>query len=108
MTGKIAIIGNGESALAFKAGGADAFFADDEKQARDLLKKVAKNYKVILISDDLALALDDLINRMNESPYPTIVPIPSEKGSNGYAVSKMRQYAEKALGADVLFGNEKK
>ena len=29
MTGEIAIIGNGESVLAFKAGGVDAYFADD-------------------------------------------------------------------------------
>ena len=40
MTGEIAIIGNGESALAFKAGGVDAFFADDEKEAIDLLKNL--------------------------------------------------------------------
>ena len=64
MTGKIAIIGNGESALAFKAGGVDAFFADDEKEARELLKKLARTYKVIFVTEDLAEKMDDLITRM--------------------------------------------
>ncbi len=108
MTGNIAIIGNGESALAFKAGGVDAFFADDEKQARELLKKLAKSYKVIFVTEDLAEKMDDLITRMLEQPYPAIVPLPSDKGGNGYAVGKMKSYAEMALGADVLFGNERK
>ena len=108
MTGEIAIIGNGESVLAFKAGGVDAYFADDEKQARELLKKLAKTYKIIFITEDLAEATDDLIKRMLENPYPAIVPVPSKKGGSGYARDKMKQYAEMALGADILFGNDKK
>ena len=58
MTGEIAIIGNGESALALKAGGVDAFFADDEKEARELLKKLARTYKVIFVTEDLAEKMD--------------------------------------------------
>ena len=45
---------------------------------------------------------------MLEQPYPAIVPLPSGGGGNGYANAKMKQYAEMALGADVLFGNEKR
>lgn len=108
MTGEIAIIGNGESALAFKAGGVDAFFADDEKEARELLKKLARTYKVIFVTEDLAEKMDDLITRMLEQPYPAIVAVPSDKGGSGYAAGKMKQYAEMALGADVLFENEKR
>ncbi len=108
MTGEIAIIGRGESVLAFKAGGIDAFYADDDKQARDILRKLAKTYKVIFITEDLAEQIDDLIKRMLEQPYPAIVPLPSGGGGNGYANAKMKQYAEMALGADVLFGNEKR
>ena len=45
---------------------------------------------------------------MLENPYPAIVPVPSKKGGSGYARDKMKQYAEMALGADILFGNDKK
>ena len=48
MTGNLAIIGNGECVVAFKAGGVDAYFADDEKKARELLKKLAQTYNCLL------------------------------------------------------------
>ncbi len=109
MTDKqIAIIGNGESVLAFKAAGVDAYFADDEKKARELLKKLAATRKVIFVTDDLARAADDLIERSLENPYPIIVPIPSADGKSEYAAEKLRSQAERALGADVLFGREER
>ena len=103
MTGNLAIIGNGECVVAFKAGGVDAYFADDEKKARELLKKLAQPYKVIYVTDDLARSLDDIIQRTLENPYPVIVPVPGENGASGYAIEKMKEQAERALGVDVLF-----
>ncbi len=103
MTGNLAIIGNGECVVAFKAGGVDAYFADDEKKARELLKKLAQTYKVIFVTDDLARSLDDIIQRTVENPYPVIVPVPGENGASGYATEKMKEQAERALGVDVLF-----
>jgi V/A-type H+-transporting ATPase subunit F len=108
MEGKTAIIGNGESVLAFKAGGVDAFTAVDEKDARTLLRRLAKSYKVIFITDDLARPLDDLIRRFNEQAYPIVVPVPSENGVSSYARDKMREETERALGVDILFNREEK
>lgn len=108
MQSDIAIIGYGDSVLAFKAGGVDAFTASDAPKAKELLRKLAKKYKVIFITDDLAMDIDDLIARMNESAYPIVVPIPSEKGSSGYAVAKMKDQMERALGVDILFNKEEK
>ena len=45
MTGKTAIIGNGESILAFKAGGVDAFPCENSAEARTVLKKKKKKKK---------------------------------------------------------------
>ncbi|MBR1867010.1 MAG: V-type ATP synthase subunit F [Clostridia bacterium] len=108
MQGKTAIIGNGDGVLAFKAGGVDAYSAPDAVKARELLRKLAKTYKVIFITDDLAKELNDLILRMNEQAYPVVVPVPSEKGSNGYAVERMKEQMERALGVDILFGREER
>ena len=108
MNGDIAIIGNGQSVLAFKAGGVDAFVATDPTKARELLRKLAKTYKVIFITDDLAVTLNDLIERMNEQAYPIVVPVPSDGGSNGYAVERMKGQMERALGVDILFNREGK
>lgn len=108
MRGETAIIGNGKSVLAFKAGGVDAFTATDAVSARELLRKLAAKYKVIFITDDLAAEIDDLILRMNEQAYPVVVPIPSEKGASGYAVERMKAQMERALGVDILFMREGK
>ena len=106
MQGKTAIIGCGESVIAFKAGGVEAFPVADSAEARETLRKLAKTYKVIFITDDVASELDDLITRMNEKPYPVIVPIPSDKGENGYARRRMTEQMERALGVDILFNRE--
>lgn len=108
MSGKIAIIGKGESVYAFKAAGVDAYVADGAEKARETLRRLAKEYSVIFITDDLAAKLDDLIERMNESAYPVIVPLSGENGSNGYAEGKLKERMERALGVDVLFGREEK
>lgn len=108
MASDIAIIGLGTGVMAFKAAGVDAYTAGDSTVARDILRKVAKNHKVIFLTDVFARDLDDLLKRMLEQPYPIVVPIPSDAGSNGYAVDKMKEQMERALGVDVLFNREDK
>lgn len=106
MSGKIAIIGNGESVYAFKAAGVDAFIAGDAQSARDTLRKLAKDYCVIFITDDLAAQIDDLIERMMEKPYPIVVPLPADGGKSEYSETKLKERITLALGVDVLFGRE--
>ncbi|MDY2880452.1 MAG: V-type ATP synthase subunit F [Candidatus Borkfalkiaceae bacterium] len=108
MTGKTAIIGNGESILAFKAGGVDAYPCESTAEARETLRRIARDYGVIFLTDDLAAEMDDLLKRMAEEPYPAVVPIPSEKGSSGYAQKKMKEEMERALGVDILFQREER
>ena len=108
MQGKTAIIGRGDGVLAFKAGGVDAYPVENSLKARETLRKIAKNYNVIFLTDDLAEDIDDLIKRMNESAYPVIVPVPSVNGSSGYAKSKMKEEMERALGVDILFQREER
>ena len=108
MQGKTAIIGRGDGVLAFKAGGVDAYPADDALKAREILRKIAKSYNVVFLTDDLAKDLGDLIERMNESPYPVIVPVPSVSGASDYARSRMKEQMERALGVDILFQREER
>ena len=51
MTGKIAIIGDGDSITVFKAAGVAAFAAEDETKARDALRKAAKEYRIIFLTE---------------------------------------------------------
>ena len=108
MNNKMAILGEGDSVLAFKAGGVDAYYATDREQAKSLLRTLAKEYGIIFITEALATEVDDLLKKFNQTPYPIILPIPSGSGEDGYAASKLKERMEKALGVDILFNREDK
>ncbi len=103
MVGKIAIVGDGDSIMVFKAAGVAAFPAEDEKKARDVLRKVAQEYSVILVTEELSRALGDFLQRFDEAPYPVVLTVPSGKGSTGYGDEMLRSAMERALGVDILF-----
>ena len=107
MAADIAIVGTGNSILAFKAAGVDAYQADSAAEAKELVRKAAKVSKVILLADVYAAALDEWLKRFLEQPYPIVVPIPTDEGSNGYAANKLKEEMERALGVNVL-GREDK
>lgn len=107
MKGKMAIIGDGDSVLAFVAGGVDAYSATNAEEAEKIIKKLAKSYQIIFITDVLASKIDEVIKRYTTSTYPIILPIPSKDGSNGYGVENIKRAMDRALGVDILFNNEK-
>ena len=102
MTGKTAIVGNGDGILVFKAAGVATFPAENEKKARELLRKIAKDYQIIFITEDLARPLTEFLKRFDETPYPVVVSIPSGE-SEGYGMEVLKNAMERALGVDVLF-----
>ena len=105
MTGKTAIVGDGDSIMVFKAAGVDSFPAEDAKKAREVLRKVAREYAVIFLTEELARELGDFLKRFDEAPYPVVLTIPSKSGSTGFGAEQIRQASERALGVD-LFGND--
>ena len=40
-------------------------------------------------------------------PGTAVIPIPGSQGSNGLGMRRVRANVEKAIGADILFNNEK-
>ena len=98
----MAIVGDGDSIMVFKAAGVDAFPAADEKKAREVLRKVAVDYQIIFLTEELARALGDFLKRFDEEAYPVILPIPSGKGSDGYSMELLTSAMERALGVDIL------
>lgn len=105
MTGKMAIIGDGDSIMVFKAAGVSAFPAEDEQKARELLRKAAKEYSIIFLTEELAAPLSSFLKRFDEEPYPVILTIPSKKGSTGYSSDILKKQMERALGVDILNNN---
>ena len=103
MIGKTAIVGDGDGIMVFKAAGVATFPAEDEKKAREVLRKIAKEYQIIFLTDDLAEKLGEFLKRFDEAPYPVIISIPSKNGKSGYGISVLKDAMERALGVDILF-----
>ena len=102
-TGKIAIVGDGESITVFKAAGVDAFPAENEESAKEVLRKVAKEYKIIFLTEEFAGPLSTFLKRFDEEPYPVILPVPSKNGATGYGEKLLKNAMERALGVDILY-----
>lgn len=99
---KIAVIGDKDSVLVFKALGIDVYDATTYFESSDLLKELAKEYKIIFITDDIAEQINTTIDRYADKAYPAIIPIPSALGSNGFGLRQLSSYVEKAVGIDIL------
>jgi len=102
MIGKMAIVGNGDGIMVFKAAGVATFPAENEKKARDVLRKVARDYQIIFLTEDLARPLTEFLKRFDEEAYPVVVSIPSGE-SGGYGMEVLKSAMDRALGVDILF-----
>ena len=103
---KLAVIGDKDIVLAFKAAGMDVFAASNASQAEEILKKQAKNYCVIFITEDLAVNMAETLDKYKRKAYPTVIPIPSSSGSTGLGMAGIKADVELAVGSDILFNKE--
>ena len=105
--GKIAVIGDKDSVLAFKAIGVDVYPETEPAAVRETIKKLARDhYSVILICERQAEDAADVIGRFKALPYPIIIPIPDSRGSNGFGVAGLKKDVEKAIGSDIIFNQK--
>lgn len=102
-TGKLAVMGDIDSVLAFKAVGAETFEAD-EKDAKSVLRGLVKKdeYAIIFVTEQLAAAMPEELEELKSLTYPCVIPIPSCLGTNGYGMASIKKDVEKAIGADIL------
>ena len=106
MKGKMAIIGDGDSVLAFTAGGVEAFTADSTEAAKELLKKLAKDYKIIFITDVIAKEIDEQIRKYVSSPYPIRISLPSKTAATA-TEWKVLNYQWIRLSGSIYFSTTK-
>ena len=106
-TGKIAVIGDKDSIIAFKAAGAETFVASNVFEVNDALRELTKgDYAVVFITEPLAQVASDTLNKLKSRPYPIIIPIPTQGGSTGFAMGGLKKDVERAIGADIIFNKD--
>jgi len=104
MVYKIGIIGDKDSVVGFMTVGFKVVTVENEKEAYDALKKMAKEeYAIIYITEEYAIQLESEIDKYKSQPIPAIICLPSRNGSSGYGMQSIKKSVENAVGADILF-----
>lgn len=99
---KIAVLGDRDSVLGFKALGLDTFFVESADEARRTLHNLAHDeYAIIYITEQLSEAISADIARYKTAVTPAVILIPGKSGSLGLAARALQSAIERAVGADI-------
>ena len=104
-TAKIGVIGDRDSILCFRALGIDVYpvSVSDAEENRKLVDKLAREgYGLIFITEQTARFIEETISRYDQSTDLAIILIPSNAGSLGIALDRVRKNVEKAVGINIL------
>ncbi len=104
---KVAVIGDKDSILGFKALGAVTYpVTGAEEASRALSGIVREKYAVVCITEAVAEKIGPQLEELNKKQLPAVVLIPNNQGTMGLGMMQIKKNAEKAIGADILFGKE--
>lgn len=104
---KIAVMGDYDSIYGFAALGLDTFPVDDNAEAaKELRRLAAGSYAIIYLTEALASALKQEIDRYRSDMLPAIIPIPGISGNTGIGIASVKRFVEQAVGSDIIFNNE--
>lgn len=100
---KIAVVGDKDSILAFKALGVDVFPVYDGDEARRTVDTIARDkYGIIFITEQLASLIPDTIARYDKEIVPAVILIPSNQGTLDIGMKRINENVEKAVGSNIL------
>ena len=100
---KIAVLGDRDSVLGFRALGLEAFPAETVEEARRILHTLAKeNYAIVYLTEQYAAGMAADVDRYKDELTPAIILIPGKEGSLGIGMANVKSAVERAGGADIL------
>jgi V/A-type H+-transporting ATPase subunit F len=105
---RVGVVGEREAVLAFRALGMRVIAAEDtESVERAIQKLVHESVPVIFITERACTLARDLVAHYQGDPAVSIIPIPGSRGTDGTGMQHVKANVEKAIGADILFKNDK-
>ena len=100
---KIAVLGDKDSVLGFKALGLDVYPAETVEEARKTLHTLAKgDYAVVYLTEQYAAGMEADVARYKDELTPAVILIPGKEGSLGIGMANVKSAVERAVGADIL------
>lgn len=100
---RIAVVGDLDSIMGFKAVGYTTSAVKDGEEAREAIKNLAsEGYAIIFVIESVIKGAEDIIEEFRGRLTPAIIPIPGNRGSTGIGMQWVKKAVERAVGADIL------
>ena len=100
---KVAVVGDKDSILGFKALGVDVFPVVEKDEARRVVDTLARHkYGIIFITEQTASLIPETIERHNNQMLPAVILIPSNQGTLNIGMDMINKNVEKAVGTNIL------
>lgn len=104
MRSKIAVVGEKESVMGFKAVGFEVFETAAPKEAETVIHRLAKEeYGIIFVTEQTLAPIIQVMDTYKDRRIPAIIPIPGREGTMGMGMTSVKKSVERAVGADILF-----
>ena len=102
MAERIAVVGDWNSILGFRALGLETFPVKDAQAAKDTVRELAKeNCAVIYLTEQLAKDMPDTLQRYKDALRPAIILIPGREGSLGIGKGYIESAIKRAIGTEI-------
>lgn len=99
----MAAIGCSEEIYLFNAVGCATAIAKTPQEADNKIFELAQaGCKICYLTEELYTQMGETLEKYAKQAFPIIIPIPSQKGSQGTGEKKIRNNVEKAIGMDIL------
>ena len=100
---KIAVLGDRDSVLGFRALGLEPFPAETGEEARRPPHTLAKEiYAIVYLTEQYPAGMAADVDRYKDELTPAIILIPGKEGSLGIGMANVKSAVERAVGADIL------
>lgn len=102
MTDRIAVVGDWNSILGFRALGLETVPVKNAQEAKEAVRELAKeDCAVIYLTEQLAKDMTDTLQRYKDALRPAIILIPGREGSLGIGQSNIESAIKRAIGTDI-------
>ena len=102
MAYSIAVMGDKESTLSFKAIGIRVYECSTRAGALKALRSAAEETAIIYVTEEVYLLISEEIKEFDDKPLPAIIPFPGIRGGNGLGIDLLNKSVETAVGSNIL------
>ncbi len=106
MEGKVAVLGDADFVMPFSALGVDTYAVGHEREqiAAAAEQIVDAKYALLVVSENVAAAADEVLAATESKPTPCVVVVPFTQESEGFATEALGKVLKLATGIDILKG----